>query len=61
MEYDFFRIYSQHLILFAPQANIAYNRRSGIKKESELPGFRKNIYTIEIINFILELQKTDLT
>ncbi len=51
LEYDFFRIYSQHLILYAPQSNTSYNRLSDTP--SSLPHFRKNIYTIEIISFIL--------
>lgn len=47
LEYDFFRIYVQHLILFAPQTKNQDNKTS-------LPVFRKNIYTIEVIDFILE-------
>ncbi|WP_080779709.1 transposase [Chryseobacterium phocaeense] len=50
LEYDFFRLYSQHLILYAPPS--ASFRESG---SSKLPHFRKNIYTREIIDFILEL------
>lgn len=50
LEYDFFRIYSQHLILYAPPA--AESKTD--KKESTLPQFRKNVYTQEIIDFILE-------
>lgn len=52
LEYDFFRIYSQHLILYAPQANTHYNNKSN--KKSSLPNFRKNIYTKEVVDFILE-------
>jgi len=53
LEYDFFRIYSQHLILFAPPQNARLNNtKTAIK--SELPEFKKNIYTVEIINFIIE-------
>jgi hypothetical protein len=52
LEYDFFRIYSQHLILFSPPSNLNYN--IPVKPKSELPRFRKNIYTKEIIYFILE-------
>lgn len=51
LEYDFFRIYTQHLILFSPAAG---QNKSVIKKESELPKFRKNIYTKEIIDFVLD-------
>ncbi len=48
LEYDFFRIYSQHLILYAPPS-------SGKPTiNSKIPNFRKNIYTKEIIDFILE-------
>ncbi|AYZ12774.1 transposase [Chryseobacterium arthrosphaerae] len=52
LEYDFFRIYSQYLILYSPKSsnNIHYN-----KKVTNLPVFRKNIYTREIIDFIIEL------
>lgn len=57
LEYDFFRIYSQHLILFAPQGSREYNKSSA-KKKSKLPHFRKNIYTQEIIDYILELIET---
>lgn len=53
LEYDFFRIYSQHLILFAPQKSAGLTVR--IKERSKkLPQFRKNIYTKELIDFILE-------
>ena len=50
LEYDFFRLYSQHLILYAPPS-----AEKGLKNEkTQLPQFRKNIYTKEVINFILE-------
>ncbi|MEI3791187.1 MULTISPECIES: transposase [unclassified Chryseobacterium] len=55
LEYDFFRLYSQHLILYAPQGNIQYNRILKNNNKSSLPQFRKNIYNREIIDFILEL------
>lgn len=51
LKYDLFRIYSQHLVLYAPPTPINYNE---IKSKS-IPQFRKNIYTIEIIEFILDL------
>ncbi|KMQ65713.1 transposase [Chryseobacterium angstadtii] len=54
LEYDFFRIYSHHLILYAPPSSHIKE-----KKKSHLPEFRKNVYTIEIINFILELLEQD--
>lgn len=50
LEYDFFRLYSQHLILYAPPS--ASVRDSAVSK---LPLFRKNIYTREMIDFIMEL------
>ncbi|MCD1117581.1 transposase [Chryseobacterium turcicum] len=53
LEYDFFRIYSQHLILFAPQAGTKKNISFDAHKFS-LPQFRKNIYTRDLIDFILE-------
>lgn len=49
--YDFFRVYSQHLIFYSPQSSIKYN---DIKPHSSLPKFRKNIYTKEIIEFVIE-------
>ena len=52
LEYDFFRLYSQHLILYAPLS--AVDEKTKLKKRSSLPQFRKNIYTKEIINFVLE-------
>ncbi|WP_312554705.1 transposase [Empedobacter brevis] len=52
LEYDFFRLYSQHLILYAPVGNNNYAQSSRNSKES-LPRFRKNIYTKEMIDYIL--------
>jgi len=57
LEYDFFRIYTQHLISYSPRSagqKIKIKSRSSQKK-SLIPEFRKNIYTSELINFILEL------
>ncbi|WP_209390861.1 transposase [Chryseobacterium sp. RR2-3-20] len=51
LDYDFFRIYTQHLILYAPPSAKAENTK---KQKPVLPRFRKNIYTKEIINFVLE-------
>ena len=51
LEYDFFRIYTQHLILYAPTSAKAENTK---KQKPVLPRFRKNIYTKEIIDFVLE-------
>jgi hypothetical protein len=52
LEYDFFRLYSQHLIFYAPPRSTDYNQKN-IK--TDLPQFRKNIYTRDIVDFILEL------
>ncbi|WP_434979614.1 transposase [Daejeonia sp. YH14] len=55
LEYDFFRIYSQHLILYAPVSAKTHNVGNETRnKKSVLPKFRKNLYTKEIIDFILE-------
>lgn len=56
LEYDFFRIYSQHLILYAPRNKEQF----GKSKETNptLPSFRKSLYTVEVIEFILELVQT---
>lgn len=56
LNYDFFRIYSQHLILFSPPVPEKADK-SAKEEESSLPQFRKNIYTTDIIDFILELIK----
>ncbi|WP_126653734.1 transposase [Chryseobacterium aureum] len=52
LEYDFFRIFSQHLIMYSPPSKglLTEIKRS----ESSLPKFRKNLYTKEMIDFILE-------
>ncbi len=47
LKYDFFRIYSQHLIFYSPQSSSVNNIHT------KLPRFRKNIYTKEIIDFIV--------
>ncbi|KQS90264.1 hypothetical protein [Chryseobacterium sp. Leaf394] len=55
LEYDFFRIYSQHLILYSPAASSSADKSSeGAKTKTSLPVFRKHIYTQEMISFILE-------
>lgn len=54
LEYDFFRIYCQHLILYAPQAAQVEAKT----KNTSLPQFRKNIYTKELIDFILDQIKS---
>ncbi|MCY0977896.1 transposase [Chryseobacterium wangxinyae] len=50
LEYDFFRLYSSHLILYAPPA--AVNKTN--QKSDKTPQFRKNIYTQEIKDFIIK-------
>src|SRR5690554_944289 len=56
LNYDFFRIYSQHLVWYAPSSG---NRRQPLKKgkESKLPQFRKNVYTTELIEFIVRSEE----
>ena len=56
LEYDFFRLYSQHLIMYSPPTAQNFTRPN--EKSSQLPQFRKNVYTKEIIGFILELIET---
>jgi len=53
LEYDFFRIYSQHLVLYAPPASQNYKTTSTTSKKA--PHFKKNVYTKEIITFIVGL------
>lgn len=53
LEYDFFRIYCQHLILYAPQYVSKTKRKKS--KETKLPVFKKNIYTQEVILYLVEL------
>lgn len=52
LEYDFFRLFSQHLILYSPSSSGTNKKK---KKESALPIFRKNLYTQDMIDFLLEL------
>lgn len=54
LEYDFFRIYTQHLILYSPPGQNNDNKIMN-NTISVLPKFRKNIYTKQLIDFILEL------
>lgn len=59
LEYDFFRIYSQNLILYAPSS---VNGNGSKNKKSSLPLFKKNIYTKEVIDFILDrINKGEMT
>ncbi|MCW3159993.1 helix-turn-helix domain-containing protein [Chryseobacterium oryctis] len=50
LEYDFFRLYSSHLILYSPPS--ATNKNT--QKSEKIPYFRKNIYTQEIKEFIMK-------
>ncbi len=49
MKYDFFRIYSDHLILYSHPAS---KTEKIFKSQTK---FRKNVYTPELIEFILNL------
>ena len=49
IKYDLFRVYSQHLLFYAPTNN---NQQTSRKPDSEIPVFRKSIYTKEIIDFV---------
>lgn len=53
--YDFFRLYSQHLIMYSPPAK---KHSAEPPMNTSLPAFRKNIYNKEIIDFVLELINT---
>lgn len=50
LEYDLFRLYSQHLLLYS-STYLSKNKNP----DSKVPRFKKNIYTIEIIEFIVEI------
>jgi len=51
LEYDFFRLYSHHLILYAPAASLKHNKK---KTTTTLPEFRKSVYTKEVIDYIMK-------
>ncbi len=55
LKYDFFRIYSQHFILYVSPSVEKEVKEVG---SSFLPQFRKSIYSQEIIDFILQKIKT---
>ncbi|MBB4805938.1 transcriptional regulator with PAS, ATPase and Fis domain [Chryseobacterium defluvii] len=62
LEYDFFRFYTGHLILYSPPAAQKPKVRKEEKSNSENMNFRKNIYTQEVKDFILEkLDKKEMT
>ncbi len=57
LQYDFFRLYTQHLIYYSPLPSM----KNFVKdKDSGLPQFRKNIYSKDIVDFILEMITTGL-
>lgn len=58
LEYDFFRLYSQHLILYAPIGKKNSTEDVENKNKSPLPRFRKNVYTKEVIDYILNKIET---
>lgn len=51
LEYDFFRLYSHHLILYAPAKPLKNNKE---KITTKLPEFRKSVYTKEVIDYIIK-------
>lgn len=55
LEYDFFRVYSQHILLFSSVHKEKWSEKKKQTNPSPLPQFRKNIYTKEIIEFILNI------
>ncbi len=57
LEYDFFRLYTQHLILYSPPSTTE-SKNQVPQKKAQLPVFRKNIYTKEIISFMMDLVKS---
>ncbi|MDP9959731.1 transposase [Chryseobacterium lathyri] len=60
LQYDFFRLYSQHLILYSPQSSMNYIQKK--KTEESLPAFRKSLYTKEIVEFVLDkIKKGEMT
>lgn len=60
LDYDFFRIYTQHLILYSPPASVKYNKSSnaGEAHQTKLPQFKKHVYTKGVVDFVLELIQT---
>ncbi|WP_223559441.1 transposase [Chryseobacterium lathyri] len=60
LQYDFFRLYSQHLILYSPQSSMNYIQKK--KTDNLLPAFRKSLYTKEIVEFVLhKIRKGEMT
>ena len=58
LQYDFFRMYTQHLILYAPPSANEKRSKKEDKKQT-VPQFRKNIYTKEVIDFIIQQIDTE--
>lgn len=56
LDYDFFRIYSHHLILYSPHSAEFTKNKQLVK--SKLPEFKKSLYTREIIQFVIEMINT---
>jgi len=57
LEYDLFRVYSQHLMLFAATTHSKKETNTDTK-DVYIPSFKKNIYTSEMIEFIIQLIKS---
>lgn len=55
LEFDFFRVYSGHLILYSPPSKVG----KVLKKKENTLVFRKNIYTEEVKNFIIGKVRTE--
>ena len=51
LKYDFFRLYSQHLVFYSSSTNRGFVKNS---VSTSLPNFRKNLYTKNMIDFILK-------
>ena len=56
LKYDFFRLYSTHLLLYCSKDKLFGNHRFHEENtpQQRLPRFRKNVYTPEVISFILK-------
>lgn len=51
-DFDFFRLYTQHLILYSPPIQTKHSKET--ESKHRVQRLRKNIYTIELIDFILQ-------
>lgn len=62
LDYNFFMIYHSHLQLYAPKASVTKLNVKKRSKHNEDYVFRKNLYSPEIIGWILDkLQKNELS